>query len=51
MEVHIGVGDAFTYQREHWMIIDIKGNDIICKNKDNGAVVVFSKDTVKKLIK
>ena len=51
MTIQIGVGDTFTYQREHWVITDVKNDVFICKNKDNGAVVEFSKETVKSLIK
>lgn len=51
MIIQIGVGDNFTYNKEHWVIIDVKENKFICKNKITGAVVEFSKETVKKLIK
>ena len=51
MTIQIGVGDAFTYNKEHWVVTDVKENKFICKNKDNGAVVEFDKDTVRKLIK
>ena len=47
MTIQIGVGDSFTYQREHWQIIDVKDNVFVCKNKINGAVVEFNKATVK----
>lgn len=47
----IGVGDSFTYNKEHWVITDVKKNVFVCKNKDNNAVVEFNKDVVHKLIK
>lgn len=51
MILQIGVGDAFTYKKEHWVIIDVKDNKFVCKNKDSGAVVKFDKDIVRGLIK
>lgn len=49
--MNIGIGDSFTYKRNHWMVIDVKNEKFICKNKGNGAVVEFDKETVKNLIK
>ena len=46
MSLLIGLGDAFTHNKQHWVVVDIKGNDIICKNKVTGAVVTFSKETI-----
>ena len=37
--MNIGIGDSFTYKRNHWMVIDVKNEKFICKNKGNGAVV------------
>ena len=51
MNIQIGVGDVFTYQKEHWIIIDVKEDKFICKNKDNGAVVEFNKETVRNRFK
>lgn len=51
MTLQIGVGDSFTIKKEHWMIVDVKENKFICKNKETGAVVEFDKDTVKKHIR
>jgi len=48
--IQIGIGDSFTYQREHWLIINVKNDVFVCKNKVNGAVVEFSKDAIKKII-
>ena len=48
--MNIGIGDSFTYQREHWMIVDIKEDSFVCKNKKTCAVVEFNKNVVKKLI-
>lgn len=50
MMMQIGVGDVFTYGKEHWMIMDIKENMFVCKNKQSGAVVEFNKDIVRKLM-
>lgn len=50
MAVHVGVGDVFTKQKEHWIVVDVKGDKFVCKNKDNGVVVEFDKETVKKLV-
>lgn len=50
MGMKIGVGDSFTYDKEHWTISDVKENVFICRNKKTGAVVEFNKDTVRKLI-
>lgn len=51
MTIQIGIGDAFTRNREHWVVTDVKENKFICKNKETGAVVEFDKETVKKYIK
>lgn len=51
MILQIGIGDSFTYKREHWVITNVKEDKFICKNKDTGAVVEFNKDAVRKLIK
>lgn len=51
MTIQIGVGDAFTYMKEHWVITDVKEGKFVCKNKDTCAVVEFDKETVRKLIK
>lgn len=51
MTIQIGIGDSFTYQREHWQIINVKNDVFVCKNKVNGAVVEFNKETVRKYIK
>ena len=48
--MHVGVGDTFTYKKEHWMIIDVRANVYVCKNKDTSAVVEFEKDIVNKII-
>ena len=50
MTLQIGVGDVFTYKKDHWMIVDVKEDKYVCKNKDNGAVVEFDKSVVKKLV-
>ena len=47
----IGVGESFTYNKEHWMITNVKDNVFVCKNKNTGATVEFDKETVKKLMK
>ncbi len=51
MTLQIGVGDVFTYKKEHWTIIDVKSNTFVCKNKDTGATVEFDKSVVRGLIK
>ena len=51
MTIQIGVGDAFTYNKEHWVVTDVKEKKFVCKNKATGAVVEFEKDTVRKLVK
>lgn len=51
MVIQIGVGDTFTYKREHWTIVDVKETKFVCKNKDTGATVEFDKSTVRNLIK
>ena len=48
--MHIGIGDSFTYKREHWVIVDVRVDEFVCKNKDTGAVVKFGKDVIKKII-
>ena len=48
--IYIGIGDSFTYKREHWIVADIRGNEYVCENKDTGAVVKFSKDVINKII-
>ena len=50
MTVQVGVGDTFTHNSEHWVIIDVKDKVFVCKNKDTGAVVEFEKSIVRKLI-
>lgn len=50
VSIHIGIGDSFTYKREHWVIVDIRADEFVCKNKDTGAVVKFGKDVIKKII-
>lgn len=50
MVLQIGVGDTFTFKKEHWVIVDVKDKVFVCKNKDTGAVVEFSKATVRDLI-
>ena len=47
----IGVGDVFTLKKEHWMIMNIKGDIFICKNKNTGIIMEFNKKTIKDLIK
>jgi hypothetical protein len=49
--MQIGIGEAFTYNKEHWMIVDVKEGMFVCKNKRTGAVVEFDREKVKKLIK
>ena len=51
MGMKIGVGDVFTLKKEHWSVIDVKGDIFICKNKNTGAVAEFNKETIKDLIK
>ena len=51
MMTQIGIGDSFTYNKEHWIISDVKENVFICRNKKSGAIVEFNKDTVRKIIK
>jgi len=51
MMMQIGIGDSFTYQREHWIITDVREDKFICKNKETGAVVEFDKETIRKYIK
>ena len=50
MELHVGVGDSFTKNKGHWVIIDVREGQFVCKNKETGAVVNFNKDIVRKLI-
>ena len=45
----IGVGDQFAYNKQHWMIIDIKGDKVVCKNKATAAVVEFYKEEIEEL--
>lgn len=47
----VGVGDAFTHNKQHWVVHDIDGDKIICKNKVTGAIVSFDKEDVIKYIK
>lgn len=47
----IGVGEAFTRGKEHWVVRDVRGNKLICKNKVTGAVAEFDKEDVIKYIK
>ncbi len=49
--MHIGIGDSFTINKEHWIIISIKDNEYTCKNKISGAVVKFNKDVLINQIK
>ena len=51
MGMKIGVGDVFTLRKEHWLVIDVKEDVFICRNKNTGAVVEFNKETIKDLIK
>jgi len=48
--MQIGVGDVFTYNRQHWVITDVRDGRFVCKNKGTGAVVEFNKELVKKLV-
>ena len=50
VSIHIGIGDSFTYKREHWVIVDVRADEFVCKNKDTGAMVKFGKDVIKKII-
>lgn len=47
----IGIGDTFKFNSEHWVIIDLRKDKAVCKNKDTGAVVEFDKELVKPLVK
>ena len=51
MMMQIGVGDSFTYKREHWIIIDVREDKFKCKNKETGVIIEFNKEIIKKLIK
>ena len=51
MTIQIGVGDSFAYNKEHWIVTDVKGNVLICRNKKSGAIVEFDKEDIRKLIK
>lgn len=51
MMMQIGVGDSFTYKREHWIIIDVREDKFKCKNKETGVITEFNKEIIKKLIK
>ena len=50
MVVQVGVGDTFTYKKEHWVIVDVKDKVFVCKNKDTGAVAEFDKALVRKFV-
>lgn len=50
MTLQIGVGDSFTFKKEHWVIIDVKEKVFVCKNRNTGATVEFPKTTVRSLI-
>ena len=50
MNIQIGIGDIFTYNKEKWTINNIKGDDFICKNK-RGEISTFKKELVKKYFK
>ena len=49
--VRIGIGDSFTCDRNHWEIINVKEGKFICRNKNTGAVVEFSKEAIEYLMK
>ncbi len=51
ISLHIGVGDSFTYKKEHWMIIDVRSGEYVCRNKITGAVVKFEKNIIDSVIK
>lgn len=50
MKVQIGIGDSFKHNKEFWMIMNIKDDKFVCKNKNTGAVVEFNKEIVKSII-
>lgn len=50
MILQIGVGDSFTFKKEHWVIIDVKEKVFVCKNRNTGVTAEFPKTTVRGLI-
>ena len=50
MTIQIGVGDVFTHKKEHWVIVDVRDDVFVCKNRNTGAIADFDKETVKNII-
>lgn len=49
--MQVGIGDTFVFNKEHWVVTDVKQDKFVCRNKDTGAVVEFEKNIVKPLVK